>query len=229
MKSIWMMAAVLVLFVPLAASQDSATYVDQTPEEVWGMIQRPGSIVVDVSPVWDQGHLPGAVGVPLAVLAETITEWDPVETFIVYCHTDAASMQGARTLVDAGFEHVYRMEGNFSAWVEDGFPVQIVDHYMDVTTEQAFDILEMNHSVFVIDVSPMYDEGHIPGAISAPLAELDSLVQYWDHQAPHLVYCHIDQASIQGAQILVDAGFDTVYRLKDNFGAWIEAGYPVDK
>ncbi|MBE0700129.1 MAG: rhodanese-like domain-containing protein, partial [Acholeplasmataceae bacterium] len=37
---------------------------------------------------------------------------------------DSVSIAGASKLIDAGFENVYRLEGNYSAWVEAGYPVE---------------------------------------------------------------------------------------------------------
>jgi rhodanese-related sulfurtransferase len=41
--------------------------------------------------------------------------------YLVYCHTDSASILGARKLIDAGFNPVYRLEGNFRAWIDAGY------------------------------------------------------------------------------------------------------------
>jgi len=43
------------------------------------------------------------------------------------------------------------------------------------------------------------------------------------------VYCHGDGPSIAGAQKLIDAGFKYVYRLEGNYGAWVDAGYEIEK
>ena len=50
---------------------------------------------------------------------------DPDDTYLVYCHEDSASILGAQKLIDAGFKTVYRLEGNYSAWVEAGYAVEI--------------------------------------------------------------------------------------------------------
>jgi rhodanese-related sulfurtransferase len=44
--------------------------------------------------------------------------------YLVYCHVDSVAIQGAQKLVDAGFIHVYRLEGNYAAWVDAGYPVE---------------------------------------------------------------------------------------------------------
>ena len=36
----------------------------------------------------------------------------------------SVSIYGAQKPVDAGFPVVYRLEGNYSAWVDTGYPVE---------------------------------------------------------------------------------------------------------
>lgn len=103
--------------------------------------------------------------------------------------------------------------------------------YMDVTPEEAKKLIDENPDLIIIDVSPKYDEGHIPGAINYYVGDgsLDSAIPDLDPAADYLVYCHVDSASIAGATALVDAGFQNVYRLAGNYSAWVDAGYPVEK
>ncbi|MDH4330408.1 MAG: rhodanese-like domain-containing protein [Candidatus Moranbacteria bacterium] len=103
--------------------------------------------------------------------------------------------------------------------------------YTDVTPKEAKDLLNMNSDIIIIDVSPKYEEGHIPNSVNYYVGDgsLDHAIKGLDKEATYLVYCHVDSASIAGAQKLIDAGFKNVYRLKGNYKAWIEAGYPVEK
>jgi rhodanese-related sulfurtransferase len=102
--------------------------------------------------------------------------------------------------------------------------------YTDVTAPEAKELIDTTPGLVVIDVSPIYEQGHIPGAVNyyAGDGSLDAAIPTLDPNASYLVYCHTDAASIQGAQNLVDAGFTNVYRLEGNFAAWVDAGYPVE-
>lgn len=84
--------------------------------------------------------------------------------------------------------------------------------------------------VVIIDVSPRYDKGHIPNSINHYVGDgsLDKAIPELDKEKTYLVYCHVDSASIPGAQKLIDAGFEKVYRLKDNYPAWLDGGYPIE-
>lgn len=102
--------------------------------------------------------------------------------------------------------------------------------YIDVTAEEARELIEANPDLIIIDVSPNYDNGHIPGSINYYIGDgsLDDAIPNLDKDKEYLVYCHVDSASISGAQKLIDAGFKTVYRLEGNYQAWVDAGYDIE-
>ena len=102
--------------------------------------------------------------------------------------------------------------------------------YIDVSPEEAKNLIDTNPDLIVIDVSPHYDEGHLPGAVHYYLGDgsLDAAIPSLDPNGEYLVYCHVDSVAIAGAQRLTDAGFTTVYRLEGNYGAWRAAGYPIE-
>ncbi len=102
--------------------------------------------------------------------------------------------------------------------------------YIDVTAAEAKDLIDNNPDLIIIDVSPNYDDGHIPGAINYYVGDgsLDAAIPTLDKSKEYLIYCHVDSAAISGAQKLVDAGFSPVYRLEGNYQAWVDAGYPIE-
>ena len=102
--------------------------------------------------------------------------------------------------------------------------------YTDVSSIQAKDLIDSNPELIVIDVSPFYDDGHIPGAVNYYVGDgsLDGAISMLDKDAMYLVYCHFEGASVSGAQKLIDAGFTNVYRLESHFSGWVDAGYEVE-
>ena len=103
--------------------------------------------------------------------------------------------------------------------------------YTDLTPQQAKQLIDNTPDLVIIDVSPHYDEGHLPGAVSYYLGDgsLEEAIPTLDKDVPYLVYCHVDAVAISGAQALVDAGFTTVYRLQGNYSGWVDAGFPVER
>ncbi|MDD3648107.1 MAG: rhodanese-like domain-containing protein, partial [Candidatus Dojkabacteria bacterium] len=103
--------------------------------------------------------------------------------------------------------------------------------YTDVSAQEAYLLIQDDPDLVIIDVSPNYEQGHIPGAVNYPVSDgtLDSALENLDKDKTYLVYCHTDSASISGTQRLVDAGFMNVYRLEGNYQAWLDAGYEIEK
>lgn len=103
--------------------------------------------------------------------------------------------------------------------------------YVDLTPAEAKALIEKTPDLTIIDVSPAYAKGHLPKAVHYYLGDqsLDKAIPKLNKDKPYLVYCHVDSVSIQGAKKLVDAGFKKVYRLKGNYKAWVDAGYPIEK
>ena len=102
--------------------------------------------------------------------------------------------------------------------------------YIDVSPEKAKELIETYPDLIIIDVSPNYERGHLPGALNYYLGNgsLDNALLTLQKNGKYLVYCHSDSASIQAAQQMIDAGFKTVYRLEGNYRAWVNAGYDVE-
>ena len=105
-----------------------------------------------------------------------------------------------------------------------------VGNYTDISPAEAKQMIDENPDLIVIDVSPSYAAGHLPGAVNYYLGDgsLDAAIPMLDKNATYLVYCHVESVSRQGAQKLVDAGFMNVYRLEGEYGAWVDAGYPIE-
>lgn len=102
--------------------------------------------------------------------------------------------------------------------------------YMDISSMDAQELISNNPDLIIIDVSPSYNNGHLPGAINYYVGDgsLDEAIPMLDKMAMYLVYCHFDSASRAGAQKLIDAGFTNVYRLEDHYGGWVDAGYSIE-
>ena len=224
--------AILMVFATSVSAQSS--YTDVTPDEaVKLMLKTPDLVVIDVSPAYANGHLPNAVNHPVGdgSLDEGIPMLNKDMTYLVYCHGDAPSIAGAQKLVDAGIEKVYRLKGNYSGWVDAGYPVSKLMPYVEVSPQEALKLMLETPDLVVIDVSPIYASGHLPNAVNHPVGDgsLDKGIPTLKNNLSYLVYCHGDAPSIAGSQKLVDAGFKKVYRLVGNYSGWVDAGYPIEK
>ncbi len=235
-KSFILVAIVSLLFVSsyaVTSTGSDNSYMDVSPAKAMELIKsNPDLLIIDVSPMWAKGHLPGALSFPIGNgrFEAAIPSWDAKGKYLIYCHGDAPSIKAAQMLIDKGFHNVYRLEGNYSGWVKAGYEVQTAS-YKDISAKELKQMMMDNPELIVIDVSPMYKQGHIPGAVNYYVGDgsLDAAIPELDPKAHYAVYCHVDSASILGANKLIEAGFNNVYRLKGNLAAWKEAGYPIEK
>lgn len=217
---------------------DNISFVDISAEEVNAKIKA-GEIdaIFDVSPVWEDGHLPGAINANPAAggtaLEDLIAGMDNSKSYLVYCHGDAPAMAGAQLMEDAEFKNVYRLEGNYGAWVDAGYDVETSTpqkSYTDVMASQLksdlVDDANLSPYAAIFDVSPAYDQGHVPFATnSGSVSGLENMLAGLDKNLNYLVYCHGDGPSIQGAELMAENGFKNVHRLEGNYGAWDEISF----
>jgi len=102
--------------------------------------------------------------------------------------------------------------------------------FIDIDQDQARRLIDNDTSIIVIDVSSRYQEGHITGALNYYyVGVLEDAIESeeLDPMATYIVYCHVDFASGNAAQDMIDAGFSDVYRLSTHYASWRDAGYPI--
>ena len=100
----------------------------------------------------------------------------------------------------------------------------------EITAQQ---LLEKQSSRVILDVrSPEeYAEGHVPGAINIPHAEianrLDQLSEFKHQQV--VVYCRSGRRAGIAAEILQNQGFDNLLHLEGDILQWQANKLPIEK
>ena len=106
-----------------------------TPQQVSDEMGGGNVVLVDLrEPQERQQHgvIPGAISVPRGMLefvADPASkyhrgEFDPGKRIIVHCAAGGRSALAAATLTDMGYSNVAHMDGGFTAWKEQGRPVE---------------------------------------------------------------------------------------------------------
>jgi rhodanese-related sulfurtransferase/rubrerythrin len=105
--------------------------------------------------------------------------------------------------------------------------MNIFKYFKSVTTITANKALEMikgknPDEICLLDVRQPkeYQQGHIPGALLIPIAQLPERLGELDLKTPTITYCAFGSRSRIGTSILQDAGFKEAYNLKGGFKAW---------
>jgi hydroxyacylglutathione hydrolase len=83
-------------------------------------------LVVDVREPWEyrQGHVPGAMLIPLGQLSSRLNELDPERPVAVICASGNRSQSAAALLGQKGFKTVYNVSGGTGAWMHSGLDLE---------------------------------------------------------------------------------------------------------
>jgi rhodanese-related sulfurtransferase len=114
-----------ILFVPsLLPSGDG--YGDITVQEARSLIEdKPYLVILDVRTAseYEDGHIEGAINIPVQELSAHLDELSREDELLVYCRTGNRSKQAVDILQDVGFTKIYHMNAGITGWIEAGYPV----------------------------------------------------------------------------------------------------------
>ena len=83
---------------------------------------------------------------------------------------------------------------------------------------------------FFLDVREVveWEAGHVPDTTNIPLSELESRLGELPTDQDIVVICRSGNRSVEGRDILLDAGFKNVTSMAGGVSDWKDAGYPYD-
>lgn len=86
---------------------------------------KEGAFLLDVRQTeeWVQGHIEGAVSIPLGELQYRTSEIPTDRDILIICRTGNRSSQARSILRAAGFKRTTSIIGGFNAWIANGLPV----------------------------------------------------------------------------------------------------------
>jgi len=187
---------------------------------------------------FNEGHLEDAVHIPVDELEDRLDELPQDKPIIVYCKSGIRSSTAANILVDNGFTMVFDMGEGILDWIDKGYPVVVEEEteeeydIAEISVDEAYEFYNSEDCIFV-DVRSQdgYDNGHIDGAVSIPLGELEGRLEELPTDKTIIVYCSGSSCDLSGqaAEILVKNGFSQVYDVGGKgINEWREKGYPVE-
>lgn len=92
------------------------------------LVKNSEAIIVDVREPneWDQGHIPGAMHIPVAQISLRLSELEDFRNtpVVLQCRSGVRSAQAAAKLKSAGFTQLYNLEGGILAWNAANMPTE---------------------------------------------------------------------------------------------------------
>ena len=205
-----------------------------------------------------EGHLPGAINIPLRTLAMNLDKVPADKPVFVYCASGLRAGTAAAALHVLGYDNVKAFPGGFKAWSAANEPVStdavaaetVTPKEVDPEALAAVDELLMNipegyYSIgdveklkgamdagaALIDVreESEFAEGHLPGAINIPIRILAQNLDKVAKDQPTIVYCASGHRAAMANAALHLMGYDNVRVFPAGYGAWEAAGEPTEK
>lgn len=127
-KILFLVLALILVKIDFTHAQTSQVK-NISAAEFEGLMKNKGAVrVLDVRTPAEvaDGHLVGSVNVDYKNdnFKTEIAKLDKRRTYLVYCKAGVRSEQAAILMKEAGFTHVYALEGGFDGWQEAGKPIE---------------------------------------------------------------------------------------------------------
>jgi len=215
-------------------------------EEVFDVIENNEDyFILDVrtQEEYDEGHIEGAMNIPVDKLENRLDELPEDKPIIVYCRSGIRSNNASNILIENGFTRVYDMDGGILEWIDKGYPVVLYgettaegensSEVISISVDDSYEHYGDEDYIF-LDVRSLseYESGHIEGALHIPVSELEDRLDELTKDKHIIAYCNGSgcERSGRAAIILVNNGFSHVYDMA-GLGVieWEQKGYPIEK
>ena len=204
-----------------------------TPQQVQ-QLRDEGHILLDVRSATDFGaaHVPGSTNIGLggqfAMWAGSLIPLNAA--IVVIADTGSQVDETVVRLARVGIENVKGyLEGGVQSWRDAGLTLDTITQISVAELNERI----ANDDMQIVDVRrpAEYVNGHVPHASNAPLASLDKSLGPLNLQKDKLtaVICAGGYRSSAAASLLQQQGFSNLLNVSGGTGAWVNAGYPVDK
>lgn len=198
---------------------------------------------------YDEEHIDGAIHFPKSkfdkndpVTEEILKNVRKTDLIVTYCGSGHRSGWVARELQKKGYRRVQNLDG-ISFWKQKYETVKGPKgrniEPNRIKTDEAYYNFQNFDDIFWADARDKteYDAGHIKGAKSIPLTELEGRLTEFPKDKDIILYCSgtagggTCSASLSAARILINNGFSygKVKVYEEGYDTWREKGYPVEK
>lgn len=196
---------------------------------------RPDTLVLDTraATVFTQGFVPGAVSIGLeGRFAEWAGSLLPFDRTLLLVAEPGTEQESITRLARVGFEKIGGyLQGGFTAWQAAGKPI---DMLIDVEADELLMDLPHDDNLLVVDVRNQteFADGHVPGALHLPLADMTDMARVANvpEDANLYLHCGGGYRSVIAASLLKRQG---LHNLRNVLGGWNAMkqldGLPIEK
>lgn len=224
-------------------------------EKFQEMMDATSPLLIDVREAseYAEGHIPGAVNIPLRTLTQNLDKIPSDSPVVVYCASGhrAGTALGALKLL--GYENVKSFAGGWKAWsgagaevsteateaavvtpkdvnpealaAADEFLVNIPEGFFAVgSVEKMAEAMDAGAVIIDVREPDEFSQGHIATAVNIPLRTLAASMDQIPTDQPVIVYCASGHRAALANSALHMMGFSNVRAFPAGYGAWEAAG-----
>jgi len=194
--------------------------------------QRRGTLVLDARPAeqFASVHIRGSIQISLmgnfAGWAAILIK--PTQRLALVAENVEGAQEAHTRLIRVGLGHVIGYSlADETQWRNEGIDLASISIQRCANVRQT---LEHHPSLQLVDVRSRAEwlKGHLPGAISMPLLDLEPKARSIDPSKRSLVYCHEGYRATTAASILLRESAGDIGILIDGVEGWLACGLPLE-
>lgn len=219
------------------------------------MLENASPVLIDVreESEYAEGHIPGAINIPIRTLAQNLDKIPADQPVMVYCASGLRAGMATASLQALGYSNVKAFPPGWKGWSGAGEEVST-----DAVEAATFDVPEINGELLaavdefltnlpegyyslgtvekmqgamdagatVVDVreASEYADGHIAGAIDIPIRTIAQHLDQIPTDQPVVVYCASGFRAAMSTAALHIMGYDNVRAFPPSYAGWADAG-----
>jgi rhodanese-related sulfurtransferase len=193
---------------------------------------RRGTLILDTRPAEQFAalHIRGSIQISLLghFAAWAAMLLDPASQLVLISEDETHARESHDRLLRVGIAHVIGYSRpNEHQWREHGLDLA------SIPVQRCGSICGAERSdtpLQLIDVRSRAEwlKGHLPGAVSLPLLDIESNIRAIDPSKPSLIYCHEGFRATTAASIVLRESDGQVGILIDGIEGWLASGLPLE-
>jgi rhodanese-related sulfurtransferase len=225
------------------------------------LISGGNALIVDVRETneYAEGHIPGAINIPLRTLAKNLDKIPTDKPVVLSCASGLRASLATTALQLLGYTNVRDFYPSYKGWtaadepvskdvvvakvvgtpkvdpqvlaVVDKFLTGLPENYYAIGKTEALQELMSSGNALIVDVREAneYADGHIPGAINIPVRTLAKNLDQLPTDRPVVLSCASGLRCSLAMPTLQMLGYGNVRTFPPSYKGWTAAFLPVEK